>query len=172
MRTCAVVFALPFPRIASKILYIHTDTPPLNRNAMSDAVAAPPITNVGLDCAVCRRMSDEDNAELTSFITDVLEKYSLSRMFDQVGGFLEHLERRRKQHTCDASAPTYQFSAEEIRDHVHFCVATREDAVLRVLVKHKLLERMHEAQNVPQLVALSKMLHQTLPALRRQSDAP
>lgn len=139
---------------------------------MSDALPAPPPTNVGLDCAVCKRMSDEDNAELTSFVSDVLEKYSLSRMFDQVGGFLEHLERRRKQHTCDASAPTYQFSAEEIRDHVHFCVATREDAVLRVLVKHKLLERMHEAQNVPQLVALSKMLHQTLPAPRRQHDAP
>lgn len=122
---------------------------------------APPAVSMGLQCALCRRLSKEDCKELTTFVVDVLEHDSLSRLYDQIGTFLEAMDRRRKQ-TCGGEA--LRFTESEVKEHVHFCVATREDSVLRAIVKHKLMERLNEAQNVPQLVALSKALQGALPA--------
>tara|TARA_B100002051_G_scaffold4197_1_gene3633 strand:- start:2352 stop:2774 length:423 start_codon:yes stop_codon:yes gene_type:complete len=132
---------------------------------MSADDGAPLPVSTGLQCALCRRLSESDSRELTAFIVDVLERDSLSRLYDQIGKFLEALEARRKQRCVDpcAAGEGLVFAESEVKEHVHFCVATREDSVLKVIVKHKLMERLNEAQNVPQLVALSKALQGALP---------
>lgn len=142
---------------------IYTQTSIIQNLCMEDG--APPAVSMGLQCALCRKLKQTDSKELTDFVVRMLEHDSLSRLYDQIGEFLDALESRRKQRSADPSgAEALRFTESEIKEHVHFCVATREDSVLRAIVKHKLMERLNEAQNVPQLVALSKALQGALPA--------
>tara|TARA_B110000444_G_scaffold242062_1_gene259033 strand:- start:433 stop:852 length:420 start_codon:yes stop_codon:yes gene_type:complete len=118
-------------------------------------------------CRLCSVLAEGDNTELSRFIVDTLERHSLCTLYEQVPVFLHALESRQKQTRGEVLAVGYQFSEDEIHDHVQFCVGAREDSVLKLLLKQKLLRAMEGAPNVPHLVAVSKMLHQTLAPARK-----
>lgn len=120
-----------------------------------------------MECAVCSTLSDKDCAELTRFVLDTVESHSLATLHEQVPVFIQMLESRHKQAHGAPPATAYQFSSDQIYEHIHFCIATHEDAVLRVVLKQRLLRAMHDAQNIPQLVAVTKMLQQTLAPSRK-----
>jgi hypothetical protein len=120
-----------------------------------------------MECAVCSALSDGDCAELTRFVLDTLESHSLATLHEQVPPFVHMLEARHKQTHGAPPATAYDFSPDQIHEHIQFCIATHEDTVLRVVLKQRLLRAMNDAQNIPQLVAITKMLQQTLTPTRK-----
>ena len=123
-------------------------------------------------CRLCSVLAECDAVELSRFIVDTLERHSLCTLYEQIPVFLQALESRQKQARGEVLAASYHFSEDEIHDHVQFCVGAREDSVLKLLLKQKLLRAAEGAPNVPHLVAVSKMLHQLLaPARKADSSA-
>lgn len=122
-------------------------------------------------CKICSVLCDSDNKELTRFILDTLETNSISTLYEQIPVLLVALEQRQKQNRQDTSTLNYKFTEEEIHGHVHFCLGPREDAVLRLLIKEKVLRAMNDAHTVSHLVSLAKMLQQSLSSTRK-TEAP
>lgn len=117
--------------------------------------------SVFCDCVVCHQMSSDDVADFNDFIEDSCKKTSLSMLMKSSLEYSDLLKNRKlsdNMKSINSKHTKYDFTEDDIRKHVIFCIGTRNASLRQSLCNSKAMQMLLDSETVSQTSTAIKLL--------------